>query len=131
MSGIESVWSGLESIWLHFVAGFQWWDVVGYAGTGVFASRFILQWYVSERLKQSVIPTAFWWISILGSSVLAIYFIGLGNGPGVIGNVPNSLVYIRNLQLIRKQRLASRALASTNTGFTTEPHAAKDPRPPA
>lgn len=94
---------------------FPAWDLVGYAGNVVFGSRFLLQWYVSERKKQSVIPKAFWWISLVGTVVMAIYFIGLRNGPGIIGAVPNALVYVRNLQLLRKEKLAQQAAKGPNT----------------
>ena len=85
---------------------FQPWDLIGYLGNAIFGSRFIVQWVVSEQRKSSVIPTVFWWLSLLGTLVLAIYFIGLRNGPGIVGSVPNAAIYIRNLQLIRKQKLA-------------------------
>lgn len=103
------------------------WDLVGYLGNLIFGSRFLLQWYVSEKKKLSVIPTAFWWLSLVGTVILAVYFIGTGSGPGIIGSAPNGLIYMRNLQLIRKQRLASRASPGTNT----ELHAPQDPHSPA
>ena len=34
--------------------------VVGFAGQGLFAMRFILQWLTSEGQGRSVIPVAFW-----------------------------------------------------------------------
>lgn len=107
--------ASLETVWTKFVHDFTWWDLVGYVGNVVFASRFILQWYVSEKLKRSVIPHAFWWLSLAGTAVLAVYFIGKGNGPGTVGSVPNALIYIRNLQLIQKQRLAEGPSAGRNT----------------
>ena len=43
--------------------------VVGFAGLGLFAMRFILQWLTSEGQRKSVIPVAFWYFSIGGGSV--------------------------------------------------------------
>jgi len=94
---------------------FEPWDLVGYLGNIVFGSRFLLQWYVSEKQKKSVIPTAFWWLSLIGTTILAIYFLGLGNGPGILGSVPNGLIYLRNLQLVRRQKLAEPVEKGANT----------------
>ncbi|MBI4587033.1 MAG: lipid-A-disaccharide synthase N-terminal domain-containing protein [Planctomycetes bacterium] len=82
----------------------SWWDVVGFCGNALFFSRFIIQWIVSEKRGESVIPIAFWWFSITGSLVLAIYFVGIRNPVGILGYLPNSIIYIRNLQLIQKKR---------------------------
>jgi len=98
----------------HFIESFTPWDIVGYCGNAVFGSRFLLQWYVSERRRQSVIPKAFWWLSLLGTVILAVYYIGLGNGPGTIGSAPNALIYLRNLQLLRREKLARRKADGVN-----------------
>ena len=44
--------------------------VVGFAGQGLFAMRFIIQWLSSEKQAKSVIPLAFWYFSIGGGGVL-------------------------------------------------------------
>ena len=55
--------------------GIEWgvWKVVGWAGNAVFFSRFFVQWYATEKLKRVVVPTAFWWLSLLGSLLLLSY----------------------------------------------------------
>jgi lipid-A-disaccharide synthase-like uncharacterized protein len=55
--------------------GIDWtvWKVVGWCGNAVFFSRFFVQWYATEKLKQVVVPTAFWWLSLLGSLLLLSY----------------------------------------------------------
>jgi lipid-A-disaccharide synthase-like uncharacterized protein len=55
--------------------GIEWsvWKVVGWLGNAVFFSRFFVQWYATEKLKQVVVPTAFWWLSLLGSLLLLSY----------------------------------------------------------
>ena len=55
--------------------GIEWhaWKIVGWAGNLVFSSRFILQWYVTEKQKQVTVPTAFWWLSLIGSLLLLAY----------------------------------------------------------
>src|SRR5262250_121483 len=49
------------------------WKVVGWAGNAVFFSRFLVQWYATEKLKRVVVPTAFWWLSLAGSLLLLSY----------------------------------------------------------
>ena len=55
--------------------GIEWgfWKVIGWLGNAVFFSRFFVQWYATERLKRVVVPTAFWWLSLLGSLLLLSY----------------------------------------------------------
>jgi len=43
-----------------------WWLLVGFGGQALFMGRFVLQWFVSERARRSVIPVGFWYLSILG-----------------------------------------------------------------
>lgn len=55
--------------------GIEWnvWKVVGWTGNAVFFSRFFVQWYVTERKKQVVVPVAFWWLSLAGAVLLFSY----------------------------------------------------------
>jgi lipid-A-disaccharide synthase-like uncharacterized protein len=63
--------------WLHSHmwkgGNFRWWEIVGWAGNLVFFSRFFVQWYATEKKKQVVVPTAFWWLSLVGSLLLLAY----------------------------------------------------------
>jgi lipid-A-disaccharide synthase-like uncharacterized protein len=55
--------------------GIEWtvWKVVGWMGNVVFFSRFLVQWYVTEKKKQVVVPVMFWWLSLAGSMLLLAY----------------------------------------------------------
>src|SRR5207245_4263902 len=55
--------------------GIEWniWKVIGWLGNATFFSRFFVQWYATEKKKQVVVPTAFWWLSLAGSVLLLIY----------------------------------------------------------
>jgi lipid-A-disaccharide synthase-like uncharacterized protein len=75
---------------------------------GLFASRFVIQWYVSEKQKRSVIPVQFWYLSIAGSIMMLIYAIYIGKVPLILGFLFPSIIYIRNLMLIRKGRRESK-----------------------
>ena len=43
------------------------WLAIGFTGQLLFMGRFLVQWIVSERKKRSVIPVAFWYLSLAGS----------------------------------------------------------------
>ena len=55
--------------------GIEWsvWKVVGWFGNAVFSTRFLIQWYATEKKKQVVVPQAFWWLSLIGSVTLLCY----------------------------------------------------------
>ena len=54
----------------------SWWIVVGWLGNLTFSTRFIVQWYATEKKKQVVVPTSFWWLSVIGSLLLLLYAVG-------------------------------------------------------
>ena len=87
------------------------WKLVGFAGQGLFAARFIVQWFQSEREGRSVIPVAFWYCSIGGGVVLLAYALYVGDAVFIIGQASGLVVYARNLWLIVKERNALRDAA--------------------
>ncbi len=75
------------------------WLVLGFAGQALFASRFIVQWIASERARASVIPLAFWWLSLGGGLLLLVYAIQLGDPVFIVGQSTGAFIYLRNLWL--------------------------------
>jgi len=80
----------------------SWLTLLGLIGNVAFSMRFLLQWVASEREKRSVVPVSFWYWSIAGSAILCSYFILRRDPVGVLAYLPNSIIYFRNLHLIRK-----------------------------
>ncbi|CAN7429533.1 lipid-A-disaccharide synthase N-terminal domain-containing protein [Pseudomonas sp. V98_8] len=80
------------------------WLVIGFAGQIAFTGRFVLQWLYSEYKKRSVIPVSFWYLSIVGSTLLFAYAIYRQDPVFIVGQAFGSIVYLRNLQLIAKHR---------------------------
>ena len=78
------------------------WLAFGLIGQAAFFSRFLVQWVASERAGRSYVPLAFWYLSLLGSLILLIYAIHREEPVFLLGYLPNSAVYIRNLVLIRR-----------------------------
>lgn len=77
-----------------------WWVLLGLLGQVLFAGRMIVQWVVSERRRQSVVPTAFWWLALSGASLLVVYFFWRKDIVGILGQSTGWLIYMRNLYFI-------------------------------
>jgi len=87
--------------------------ILGFIGNATFSMRFLVQWIASERKRESVIPVSFWYWSIGGSVIMCLYFVFKRDPVGILAYLPNSLVYIRNLMLIRGRKFAFTAAAPT------------------
>ena len=51
----------------------DFWTIWGLAAQAMFFSRFIIQWFASEKEKKVVVPKIFWYISITGAFMVLIY----------------------------------------------------------
>jgi lipid-A-disaccharide synthase-like uncharacterized protein len=80
------------------------WLTVGFLGQGFFTARFLVQWAVSERKRDAVVPVAFWWLSLLGGAALLAYAIARRDPVIVVGQSMGLFVYTRNLMLIEQAR---------------------------
>ena len=81
------------------------WVLFGILGQILFGSRFIVQWVASERRKESTIPVAFWYLSLLGGLILFAYaFWYRQDIVFTIGQSAGVFIYVRNLMLIRRPR---------------------------
>jgi lipid-A-disaccharide synthase-like uncharacterized protein len=85
------------------------WIVIGFIGQGLFSARFIVQWFVSERARRSIIPTAFWYFSLAGGVVLFSYAIHKRDPVFMVGQGMGLIVYLRNLYLLRTGRQKAEA----------------------
>lgn len=83
------------------------WVLLGFGAQLVFAARFLVQWIVSEKRQESVVPEAFWWISLAGGAMLYCYFVWRMDLPAVLGQSTGIVIYARNLRLIWKTRRRS------------------------
>ncbi len=76
------------------------WVVFGFLAQAVFTARMLVQWLASEKAKSSVVPTAFWWLSLLGASMLLVYFVWRKEPVGFFGQATGWFIYVRNLWFI-------------------------------
>ena len=84
------------------------WLATGFLGQGLFSARFLVQWLRSEREGRSVVPLAFWYFSVAGGATLLAYAIHRQDPVFIVGQLAGLFVYLRNLQLIYRQRGAAR-----------------------
>jgi lipid-A-disaccharide synthase-like uncharacterized protein len=78
------------------------WLAIGFGGQILFGARFLVQWLVSERQRRSVVPKAFWYLSIGGGAVLLVYAIHQRDPVFIAGQATGVLIYSRNLMLLRQ-----------------------------
>ncbi len=77
---------------------------IGFAGQALFFLRFFVQWLHSERQRRSLIPTAFWYFSLAGSTLLLVYALMRRDLVFTVGQAAGFLIYTRNLVLISRNR---------------------------
>lgn len=82
------------------------WIALGLVGQTFFFSRFLVQWIASERAGKSVVPVAFWLLSLGGGALLLVYALYRRDPVFVLGQATGFSVYLRNLWLIRRERAA-------------------------
>lgn len=83
----------------------QIWIGVGLAGQVCFFSRFLVQWIASERRGRSVVPRAFWYLSIAGGLTLLSYSLWRRDPVFILGQSVGLFVYLRNLMLLRREEV--------------------------
>jgi len=94
-------WNAITA-WLRGIDLSDPWLWFGLTGNVAFFSRFLVQWIASERARDSVIPMAFWHLSIVGSLIMLVYAIHKRDPVFMLAYLPNAFVYVRNVMLIKK-----------------------------
>ena len=127
----ETERSAQRHVVLRFFDASSWssfgWVAVGLAGQLCFFGRMFLQWLASERASASVVPPAFWWLSLGGGTCLLGYFVWRLDPIGVLGQSTGVAVYARNLWLLRPSR-AEAAVGPQSEGSIRERSAESIPR---
>ena len=94
--------AGWMSRWLDVTQPWElWWLGLGLVAQAAFFGRWVIQWVASERRRESVMPVLFWWCSLIGATMLLIYFVGRREPIGVLGQTVGWIVYSRNLYFIK------------------------------
>ncbi len=91
--------------WFFKLLNITSWTGVFWVGFGllaqvIFTGRMLIQWLASEKAKRSVVPVAFWWMSLAGASMLIVYFVWRKDIVGILGQSTGWFIYVRNLWFI-------------------------------
>lgn len=104
--GIGMYFSHIINVLNNYVIGMPAidliWLCIGLAGQCLFMARFIVQWVHSERHKQSLIPVSFWYLSLIGGLIVLAYGLHKLDPVIILGQLPGTIVYSRNLVLIHR-----------------------------
>src|SRR6202008_2804620 len=90
-----------------FVAKFDFWLAFGLIAQLFFTARFLVQWIASERAGNSVVPMAFWFCSMGGGLMTLVYGIVKREPVIILGQSMATIIYLRNIMLIWKNRGSS------------------------
>ena len=66
--------------------------------------RWVMQWFKSEREGESTIPLSFWYLSLIGGLITLAYAIYRRDPVFIAGQSIASVVYIRNLMLLYRNK---------------------------
>src|SRR3954470_9422367 len=109
------------------------WLIIGFAGQALFTARFLVQWIVSERKRDSVCPVTVMWFSLLGGLTLLSYASYRQDPVIMVGQAMGLIVYARNLMLVGKAKRRAtrrrRRSPEVDPAHEPEPHAPHVHRP--
>lgn len=83
---------------------FDAWVVFGFIAQFVFFLRFVVQWWASEKQKKSVVPIAFWYLSIIGSILILIYALKRRDIVFITAQFLALFIYARNIMLRKDEQ---------------------------
>ncbi len=78
------------------------WIALGLFGQALFALRILVQWVASEREGRSIVPKAFWYISVPAGAILLSYAIWRRDPVFITNEAICLAIFIRNVILLRK-----------------------------
>ena len=85
---------------------FNVWTAIGFTGEAIFFSRLLMQWLLSERAGRPVIPIIYWYLSLIGNSIVLTYAIMITDPVFIVSHVVGECIYIRQLILHHRSRAA-------------------------
>ncbi|HYC04327.1 MAG TPA: lipid-A-disaccharide synthase N-terminal domain-containing protein [Azospirillaceae bacterium] len=106
------LWTHVQHWWDAAIADRGWLVVFGLCAQAMFTGRFLVQWIASERAGRSVVPEAFWYFSLAGGMMVAVYGLLRPDLVVIAGQVPALVIYSRNIWFIRREkRLGEKRMA--------------------
>ena len=93
----------LQTWWANHSTTDIVWLSVGLLGQLMFSLRWITQWWVSEKQKQTVVPESFWYMSFFGGLMVLAYGIYKIDPVIILGQF-GLFIYARNLLFILRAK---------------------------
>lgn len=85
------------------------WKIWGFTGALMFTGRWFVQMHYSRKAGRPVIPLVYWFMSLIGSFMLLLYFIfGKNDSVGIVNSLFPSFVSTYNLFLELAHRKRNR-----------------------
>lgn len=82
----------------------RWLLIFGIVAQVTFTFRFVYQWMVAEKNKESSLPVGFWYFSVIGAVMTIFYAIMRRDPVLIMGNLGGLVMYLRNLFLNYTQK---------------------------
>ncbi|MCF6157520.1 MAG: hypothetical protein E3K32_02880 [wastewater metagenome] len=106
---------------MHSATHLNVWIILGLIGQLLFGSRFFVQWVISEKRGESIIPEVFWYLSMGGSAILLTYALYRRDPVFIIGQCTGLFIYLRNVMLIYKKKKAKTRVSDTKQNLSGIP----------
>lgn len=89
-----------------------WLVIYGTFGQLLFTLRFVYQWWYSRKIGESELPPLFWWLSLIGASLIFSYGVIRFDIVLMLGQSFGIVVYIRNIIIgIQEKKMNSKTIA--------------------
>lgn len=95
----------------------RWLLIFGIVAQVTFTFRFIYQWLVAEKNKESSLPPGFWYFSVAGALMTLMYAVLRRDPVLFLGNLGGLVMYLRNLLLHYTHRSLFDLLPFDTTAF--------------
>ena len=82
----------------------NFWITLGFIGQALFGVRFFVQWLASEKAGESVIPPAFWYVSVPAGILLTAYAVWRQDVVFATNEAICLAIFIRNVLMLRQKK---------------------------
>ena len=78
------------------------WTLWGFIAQFLFFFSFVVQWYKSEKKKESYLPIEFWYLRLIASLMLFVYVFQRRDLVFFISVLLQMILYMRNINIMKK-----------------------------
>ena len=85
---------------------FGWLLALGILAQIIYTSRFLYQWYHSEKIRESSLSMGFWVLSLIGSCIIFTYGIFWDDPVLLAAHFFGAMIYMRDMYLLKNSEKA-------------------------